>query len=231
MTLFLQHLLCSAKLFWNREKTNERHSNVATQLASQIQDPIDGYETRRCLWVGSRDDHPCALCWRIGRRKNSTSHRRYKRDRQPCRRAANFSGTHARHSLHRSAQITGNTAEHGTYLVFPVQGGATVKTRTEERRRSLFKVPVFEADLRLDATFDLTGVPLAAPLGAVLDWSQARACRRGFGCPRGIGRWHSYGQRKNRLISSDRQHRRLITRFERQPEPAYTAHALRSYGL
>ena len=130
-----------------------------------------------------------------------------------------------------AAQITGNTAEHGTYLVFPVQGGATVKTRTEERRRSLFKVPVFEANLRLDATFDLTGVPLAAPLGAVLDWSQARACRRCFGCPRGIGRWHSYGQRKNRLISSDRQHRRLITLFERQPEPAYTAHALRSYGL
>jgi inner membrane protein len=71
------------------------------------------------------------------------------------------------------AQTTGSTPEHGTYLVFPVQGGATVKTRTEERRRSLFKVPVFEADLRFDAAFDLTGVPLAAPLGAVLDWSQA----------------------------------------------------------
>ena len=71
------------------------------------------------------------------------------------------------------AQTIGSTPEHGTYLVFPVQGGATVKTRTEERRRSLFKVPVFEADLRFDAAFDLTGVPLAAPLGAVLDWSHA----------------------------------------------------------
>jgi inner membrane protein len=71
------------------------------------------------------------------------------------------------------AQATGSTPEHGTYLVFPVQGGATVKTRTEERRRSLFKVPVFEANLQFDAAFDLTGVPLAAPLGAVLDWSQA----------------------------------------------------------
>jgi inner membrane protein len=71
------------------------------------------------------------------------------------------------------AQTTGNTPEHGTYLVFPVQGGATVKTRTEERRRSLFKVPVFEANLRFDAAFDLTGVPLSAPLGAVLDWSRA----------------------------------------------------------
>jgi inner membrane protein len=71
------------------------------------------------------------------------------------------------------SQTTGSTPEHGTYLVFPVRGGATVKTRTEERRRSLFKVPVFDADLRFDAAFDLTGVPLSAPLGAVLDWSQA----------------------------------------------------------
>lgn len=71
------------------------------------------------------------------------------------------------------AQTTGSAPEHGTYLVFPVQGGATVKIRTEERRRSLFKVPVFKADLQFDAAFDLTGVPLAAPLGAVLDWSQA----------------------------------------------------------
>ncbi|MGB6688337.1 MAG: inner membrane CreD family protein [Terracidiphilus sp.] len=64
------------------------------------------------------------------------------------------------------AQTTGSAPEHGTYLIFPVQGAATVKTRTEERRRSLFKVPVFEADLRFDAAFDLTGVPLAAPLVA-----------------------------------------------------------------
>ncbi len=52
-------------------------------------------------------------------------------------------------------------------------GDAAVKIRTEERRRSLFKVPVFQADLKFDATFDLTGVPSAAPAGAVLDWSQA----------------------------------------------------------
>jgi inner membrane protein len=71
------------------------------------------------------------------------------------------------------AQTPGSAPEYGTYLVSPIQGGATVKTRTEERRRSLFNVPVFEADLRFDAAFDLTGVPLAAPLGAVLDWNQA----------------------------------------------------------
>jgi inner membrane protein len=67
----------------------------------------------------------------------------------------------------------GDSAKHGTYLVFPTQASASVKTKTEERRRSLFKVPVFQADLKLDATFDLTGVPAAAPQGAELDWSRA----------------------------------------------------------
>lgn len=62
---------------------------------------------------------------------------------------------------------------HGVYLVFPAQASATVKTTTEERRRSLFKVPVFQADLKMDAAFDLTGVPAAAPEGALLDWSRA----------------------------------------------------------
>jgi inner membrane protein len=71
------------------------------------------------------------------------------------------------------AQITGATAEHGVYIVFPELAGATVRTRTEERHRSLFKVPVFQADLNFDATFDLAGVPSAVPLGAVLDWTQA----------------------------------------------------------
>jgi inner membrane protein len=66
-----------------------------------------------------------------------------------------------------------DVARHGTYLVFPAQASAVVKTTTEERRRSLFKVPVFQADVKLDATFDLTGVPGAAPHGAQLDWSRA----------------------------------------------------------
>src|SRR6185503_2829938 len=61
----------------------------------------------------------------------------------------------------------------GVYLVFPSQALATVKTTTEERRRSLFKVPVFQADARFDGTFDLTGVPSALPQSAQLDWSRA----------------------------------------------------------
>src|ERR1051326_6592013 len=44
----------------------------------------------------------------------------------------------------------------GMYVVFPTKGDAAVKIRTEERRRSLFRVPVYRADLKFDATFDLT---------------------------------------------------------------------------
>lgn len=64
-------------------------------------------------------------------------------------------------------------ARHGAYLVFPAQASATIKTNTEERRRSLFRVPVFRSDVKLDAVFDLTGVPAAAPQGAVFDWSRS----------------------------------------------------------
>jgi inner membrane protein len=62
---------------------------------------------------------------------------------------------------------------HGSYLVFPAQASATLKTSTEERHRSLFKVPVYQADIKFDADFDLTGVPSAAPQGAELDWNRA----------------------------------------------------------
>lgn len=70
-------------------------------------------------------------------------------------------------------QSPAGSVHHGTYIVFPAQASAVVKTTTEERHRSLFRVPVFQADLKLDATFDLSGVPAAAPQGAVLDWSHA----------------------------------------------------------
>jgi inner membrane protein len=70
-------------------------------------------------------------------------------------------------------QAPADSVRHGIYLVFPKQASAVLKMATEERRRSLFKVPVFQADLKLDASFDLTGVPAAAPQGAELDWSRA----------------------------------------------------------
>jgi inner membrane protein len=61
----------------------------------------------------------------------------------------------------------------GVYVVFPIHGDAAVKVRTEERHRSLFKVPVFQAELNFDADFDLSGVPSWAPTDAVLDWSRS----------------------------------------------------------
>jgi inner membrane protein len=66
-----------------------------------------------------------------------------------------------------------DSAKHGMYLVFPTRASAVLKVATEERRRSLFKVPVFRADMRLDGEFDLNGVPAAAPPGAELDWSRS----------------------------------------------------------
>ena len=70
-------------------------------------------------------------------------------------------------------QFKGDATRYGKYLVFPSRASASVKTATQERHRSLFKVPVFQADAKLDAAFDLTGVPAAAPAGAELDWNQA----------------------------------------------------------
>jgi inner membrane protein len=62
---------------------------------------------------------------------------------------------------------------HGIYYIFPARASAVVKTTTQERRRSLFRVPVFRSNLKLDGSFDLTNAGSAAPQGAVLDWSRA----------------------------------------------------------
>jgi inner membrane protein len=70
-------------------------------------------------------------------------------------------------------QSASDRAHHGIYLVFPAQGSADLKTHTEERRRSFFKVPVFQADLNFTAGFDLNGVPDALPQNAEIDWNRA----------------------------------------------------------
>jgi inner membrane protein len=70
-------------------------------------------------------------------------------------------------------QSSGGIVNHGTYLVFPIRASAVVHTATQEWRRTLLKVPVFQADLEMDADFDLAGVPAMAPPDAVLDWSRA----------------------------------------------------------
>ncbi len=66
-----------------------------------------------------------------------------------------------------------DSTKHGIYLVFPTRGTGVVKVATEERRRSLFKVPVFRADAQLSGSFDLSGLPAAAPPGAQLEWDRA----------------------------------------------------------
>jgi inner membrane protein len=70
-------------------------------------------------------------------------------------------------------QSEADPRKHGVYLISPERGSAVLKTTTEERRRSLFRVPVFTADLKLDATFDLSRVSAVVPQGAQLDWSRA----------------------------------------------------------
>jgi inner membrane protein len=67
----------------------------------------------------------------------------------------------------------GDAAGRGVFVVFPTEGNAAVSSHSELRQRSLFKVPVYQADIDFKATFDLTGVAAKAPEGASLDWTRA----------------------------------------------------------
>lgn len=64
-------------------------------------------------------------------------------------------------------------ATQGVYVIYPVTGKADASTATSIRQRSLFKTPVYTADLIFDSAFDLSGAPVAAPEGALLDWNRA----------------------------------------------------------
>ncbi len=72
-----------------------------------------------------------------------------------------------------TARKAGEADETGTFYLFPDQGSADVTITTEERKRSLFRVPVFQADVRMEAEFDLGGAAATTPHGAALDWSRA----------------------------------------------------------
>jgi len=65
------------------------------------------------------------------------------------------------------------TSESGVWHIFPTRGRVQAATVSEVRSRSLFKVPVYTADLTYSATFDLGDAGAEAPRGAVLDWSRA----------------------------------------------------------
>ena len=72
-----------------------------------------------------------------------------------------------------SPQSPATATIHGVYLVFPERASARLRTSTTEWHKSLFRVPVYQAGLQLDADFTLHGVPAAAPANAQLDWSRA----------------------------------------------------------
>ena len=61
----------------------------------------------------------------------------------------------------------------GVHVIYPVTASATAATRSEVRTRSLFSVPVYRADLRFRADFDLTGLPRELPQGATADLNRA----------------------------------------------------------
>ncbi len=65
------------------------------------------------------------------------------------------------------------TTTQSVWIVYPETGQMTVGTDSEVRKRSLFRVPVYDANLTYAATFDLADAGDEAPAGAVLDWSRA----------------------------------------------------------
>ncbi len=66
-----------------------------------------------------------------------------------------------------------SVVEAGVWHIFPTRGQVTAATVSEVRSRSLFKVPVYTADLTYSARFDLANAGAEAPRGTVLDWSRA----------------------------------------------------------
>ena len=70
-------------------------------------------------------------------------------------------------------QMARTGVQTGVWHVFPTRGRVEVATVSEVRSRSLFKVPVYTADLTYSASFDLREAGAEAPRGAVLDWSRA----------------------------------------------------------
>jgi inner membrane protein len=71
------------------------------------------------------------------------------------------------------AGAAGDQPSTGVLVVFPKTGAARVATHTQVRKRSLYSVPVYTADVSYSAKFDLSGAAAAAPTGAVLDWGRA----------------------------------------------------------
>ncbi len=72
-----------------------------------------------------------------------------------------------------AAPAAASSVETGVWHIFPARGRVEVASDSDVRRRSLFRVPVYEAEVRYAATFDMTRAGDDAPAGAVLDWNRA----------------------------------------------------------
>ena len=70
-------------------------------------------------------------------------------------------------------RTTSTTVDAGVWHIFPTRGRVQAATESEVRSRSLFKVPVYTADLTYSASFDLANAGAEVPSGVVLDWSRA----------------------------------------------------------
>jgi inner membrane protein len=64
--------------------------------------------------------------------------------------------------------------ETGWYVVSPEQGTASVRLNATSRRRSIFKVPVYDAQAEIDAHFSAPPASPNLPAGSTIDWQAAR---------------------------------------------------------
>lgn len=64
-------------------------------------------------------------------------------------------------------------ATQGIWYIFPTEGRVEAATESEVRRRSLFRVTVYDARLDYRATFDMAAAARDLPAGAIPDWSRA----------------------------------------------------------
>lgn len=67
-----------------------------------------------------------------------------------------------------------DTLIYGTAIAFAETGTVAADVTVEERKRGIYLVPVFEADLQMEAVFDPQALRDALPYDAVPVWSDAR---------------------------------------------------------
>lgn len=77
------------------------------------------------------------------------------------------------YTLTRTNEAGQTTVSRDVWFVFPETGNITIGSESEVRKRSLFRVPVYHADIAYSAVFDLGDAGREAPAGAQLDWSRA----------------------------------------------------------